>query len=127
MLSVQLLESMEELAANARRDLILHLVATHHGFARPFAPVVPDDEPPPVDLSSLGAKVQLDSDERRNGAPHSLSTGHSDRFWRMIRYHGWWGLAYIETILRLTDQQVSASYEQNERATNKRGMEVTSA
>ncbi|MCH8830186.1 MAG: CRISPR-associated endonuclease Cas3'' [Planctomycetes bacterium] len=119
LLSVQLVQVMDGLAENGHRDLILHLIATHHGFARPFPLVVPDDDPPSVDLESLKLDVRRDSEWRRNTPPHALAAGHADRFWRMIRRHGWWGLAYLETVLRLADQQVSASYDQKDSTPNK--------
>src|SRR5207245_451533 len=45
MLSVQLAERapLPE-SLTAERDLILHLIGAHHGFARPFPPVVLDEE-----------------------------------------------------------------------------------
>jgi CRISPR-associated endonuclease/helicase Cas3 len=47
MLSLQLVERYAGLPISEQKtDLVLHLVASHHGHARPFAPVVPDPAPP---------------------------------------------------------------------------------
>jgi len=89
------------------RDLVLHLIAAHHGHARPFAPVVVDEEAPAVEVGGM----ILTHEQRITHAPHRLDSGIAERFWRLTRHYGWWGLAYLEAILRLADQQASADEE----------------
>lgn len=84
-------------------DLLLHLIAAHHGHARPFAPIVIDDHPPDV----MHGDVRIRSEDRRHHPPHALASGVAERFWRLTRRYGWWGLAYLEAILRLADHHVS--------------------
>jgi CRISPR-associated endonuclease/helicase Cas3 len=95
-------------------DLVLHLIAAHHGHARPFAPVVIDQ------ASDPSAEFELEMDQQRlefrpvAGAPrgtgHGLEradSGVAERFWRLTRHYGWWGLAYLEAIVRLADWKAS--------------------
>jgi hypothetical protein len=105
MLSLQLVERHAGLSAGEQAtDLVLHLVASHHGNARPFAPVISDPAPPGVSGHHDGAVIVLHAaDRQRLVEPYSLSSGVSDRFWRLTRRYGWWGLAYLEAILRLGD------------------------
>ncbi len=105
MLSAQLVERHAELPADPRvRDLVLHLVAGHHGYGRPFAPVCTDDKPPAVAGALGGVRIELAADERRAlPPPHRLDSAVPERFWRLTRRHGWWGLAYLEAVLRLAD------------------------
>jgi CRISPR-associated endonuclease/helicase Cas3 len=106
MLSVQLAELVgKTFASELNRDLVLHLVAAHHGFARPFAPVVNDDDPPEW---TRVAGVRLGANDRRAFVPHRLESGIAERFWTLTRQYGWWGLAYLEAVLRLADQEASA-------------------
>ena len=85
-------------------DLFLHLVASHHGHARPFAPVVPDPEPPAISGRHDDIGITMSAEERAESVPpHRLGSGVADRFWRLTRQYGWWGLAYLEAILRLAD------------------------
>ncbi len=118
MLSVQLVEAADELlpADPLLRDLALHLVASHHGHARPFAPVVADDAPPAVTVSLPGTKVTLTPEQRATHPPHRLDSGIADRFWSLTRRLGWWGLAYLEAVLRLADQCASRREEASEPA-----------
>jgi CRISPR-associated endonuclease/helicase Cas3 len=114
MLSVQLAGPV--LAANGDRDLILHLIAAHHGHARPFAPVVVDFNAPPVSLALGGRTFAMSADERQACPPHHLGSGVPERFWLLTRRYGWWGLALLEALLRLADQQASrAAHEQEGR------------
>ncbi len=108
------------------RDLVLHLIASHHGHARPFAPVVEDKTPPPLPAIELkgvcptaDASVRLAAIDARQRAEweqrpaHRLDSGVCDRFWTLTRRYGWWGLAYLEAILRLADRAVSRDEQQH--------------
>lgn len=104
LLSLRLAESNPASLATAHDpDLVLHLVASHHGYCRPFAPVVEDEAPPALSVTLEGQTYH------HTGATglEDLSSGTTDRFWRLVRRYGWWGLAYLETILRLADQRQS--------------------
>lgn len=91
------------------RDLVLHLIASHHGHARPFAPVCEDRSPPAVSGQLDGMVVGLSVEQREALVPpHRLDSGVTDRFWMLARRFGWWGLAYREAILRLADWYASA-------------------
>ncbi|MBZ5620901.1 MAG: CRISPR-associated endonuclease Cas3'' [Acidobacteriia bacterium] len=56
-------------------DLVLHLIASHHGRCRPFAPVVEDDG---GDLAYGGRRITRG--QRIAEAAHRLESGVSDRF-----------------------------------------------
>lgn len=69
------------------RDLLLHLIAAHHGHARPILPIDGAEEPPTV-----AARRQRDV---------------ALRFARLEQQWGPWGLAWLEALLRAADQQAS--------------------
>ena len=91
-------------------DLVLHLVASHHGYCRPFAPVVVDDEPVEVGLSSHQSKsfgvIQFAATSSKHEL-HRLDAPLADRFWRMVEKYGWLELCWLEAILRLADHRAS--------------------
>lgn len=91
-------------------DLVLHLVASHHGYCRPFAPVIIDDEPVEVVLSnhqstSFGM-VELSATTSKHEL-HRLDAPLADRFWRLVERYGWLELCWLEAILRLADHRAS--------------------
>jgi CRISPR-associated endonuclease/helicase Cas3 len=96
-------------------DLALHLIASHHGRCRPFAPVV-DDRGGPLCYDGL----VVTGEQRIEGAAHRLESGVADRFWRLTRRYGWWGLAYLETLMRLGDWQASKDEDEIARAKRSR-------
>ncbi len=109
MLSTQLVEKFcgETLSAEDR-ELLLHLIASHHGHARPFAQVCEDTAPPAVKAQFANVSVALSSEQRQSLIPlYRLDSGVTDRFWKLVRRFGWWGLAYHEAILRLADWYAS--------------------
>ncbi len=106
MLSLQIAEKHCDLPDDpGLRELTLHLIASHHGHAAPFAPVVFDTSPPSIEIDG----VAISGADRVACPPHRLDSGVADRFWRLVRRHGWWGLAYLEAVVRLADQQASAA------------------
>ena len=70
-----------------QRDLCLHLIAAHHGRARPTIPIDGAEEPPSK-LEARARQVAL-------------------RFARLENAWGPWGLAWWEALLRAADQQAS--------------------
>lgn len=69
------------------RDLCLHLIAAHHGNARPLLSTAGGEDPPSV-LESHAQEIAL-------------------RFSRMEKLWGPWGLAWWESLLRAADQSAS--------------------
>ncbi len=109
MLSVQIAEVHVAASMEPRRaELFLHLLASHHGHARPLAPICEDTDPPSVQGRLGATPVALSGDERRLWTAHRADSGVTDRFWSVTRRYGWWGLAYLEAILRLGDWYASA-------------------
>lgn len=97
-------------AAEAEADLLLHLIRSHHGHGRPFAPVVVEARPPEIAGELLGCALQVAAAERSAWTPaHQTGAGVADGFWRCARRHGWWGLAMAEAVLRLADWRASAA------------------
>lgn len=73
------------------QDLVLHLIAAHHGRARPHYPA---DE-------SFDPDATLDESQR-------VAAEVPRRFARLQRRFGRWGLAYLESLLRAADYAASA-------------------
>lgn len=104
LMSVALLTGDTKLFADVDHELLLHLVGSHHGRCRPFAPAVEDNEP-----------VEVKYQERLAASDHKLerlASGVSERFWKLTRRYGWYGLAYLEMLVRLADHRRSEE-EQN--------------
>ena len=103
--SVALIESDSDILASAHDpELVLHLVATHHGWARPLPPIIEDPDPRTLALRAEGHLLEANSD--LSGS--SMAPDMADRFWRLVERYGYHGLAWLETILRLADQRQSA-------------------
>lgn len=74
------------------KDLVLHLIAAHHGNARPTIATRGCDEAPPSALKTRAQEVTL-------------------RFARLQRRWGPWSLAWWEALLRAADQKASKDNE----------------
>lgn len=116
LLSVTLAESHSTLLPGDAdlRDLVLHLIASHHGYCRPFAPVAFDDAPVLVSWKpdKLGDFSNLSFEANSNHGLERLDSGVPERFWRLTRRYGWWGLVWLEAILRLADHRRSEAEAQ---------------
>lgn len=70
-------------------DVVLHLIAAHHGWARPHFDVEHAFDPERGDVDGIASEIPR-------------------RFARLQRRYGRWGLAYLESLLRAADWAASA-------------------
>ena len=102
--SVALVQSADEFLSRAYDpDLVLHLVATHHGRGRPLPRIVRDDCPQSLSYELGGVVLST----RTNFSEAPLALDMADRFWRLCARYGHHGLAWLEAILRLADHRQS--------------------
>ena len=84
-------------------DLVLHLIATHHGFGRPLPPIISDTEPRTLRYSVEDHDLEANS----NLVDGPLALEMAERFWYLTEKYGYHGLAWLEAILRLADHRQS--------------------
>lgn len=98
-LSATLLRVNEEpLRAAADSELVVHLVGTHHGRGRPLMPPLAPDDLTPAAPAFPGV-----SREALGAAWTDLLDHWPEQFQALCQRYGYWGLAYLETIVRLAD------------------------
>lgn len=73
------------------QDIVLHLIAAHHGRARPHFSADEAFDPFALESESIAVATEVPR-----------------RFARLQRRYGRWGLAYLESILRAADYAASA-------------------
>jgi CRISPR-associated endonuclease/helicase Cas3 len=69
-----------------QRDLILHLIAAHHGHARP-----------------IFSEKQFDHTSTPTAVCRAIAAEVPLRFERLQREYGWWTLAYLEALVKSAD------------------------
>ena len=74
------------------KEVVLHLVAAHHGRGRPHFPAEEAYDPEATDEKNSSVAAQV-----------------PQRFARLQRKYGRWGLAYLESLLRAADYAASAN------------------
>lgn len=95
-------------------DLLLHLIATHHGSARPLANSVDDSDEAKAKVWTtklFGMSFELPTYSQEIAA---WNAELPERFWRVVRKLGWWGAAYYEAIFRLADHEQSRAEQETE-------------
>lgn len=83
-----------ELAQHPERDLILHIIASHHGNARPHFKENGFDKETALNACQAEALEAM------------------QRFGCLQARYGWWGLAWLEALLKAADALVSGGFDQ---------------
>ncbi|MEV8535636.1 type I-U CRISPR-associated helicase/endonuclease Cas3 [Streptomyces sp. NPDC051211] len=96
------LETQPDHARGTDDELLIHLVAAHHGHARPLLPPVTDPSPQAV-TCTMPDNQQITV----NSANMGTDWNGPDRFHALNRHYGPWGLALLEAVLRLADMACS--------------------
>lgn len=105
LISLALLQNSESLRSRAHDiDLVEHLVASHHGWCRPWAPSIDDPAPHKVSVR-LGSMTLEATTEQVDG---DFLMACTTRFRQLCKKYGWHGLAYLESLVRLADHRASA-------------------
>lgn len=109
-LSLAMIQNNAAISAEAKRrgvkdmDLLFHLVGSHHGWCRPFAPAVAEPNP---DLTVEVRHGDITLSSPANHDLERLDSPLADRFALLGQKYGWLQLAWLEAILRLADHRAS--------------------
>lgn len=84
-----------EISEHAEKDLILHLIAAHHGWARPcFMPNA----------------ILHEANQARREKAEAVSVDTMRRYHKLQKRFGLWGLAWLEGLTRGSDWQASRNH-----------------
>lgn len=97
------IETFENDFESCLADLLVHLVVSHHGSGRPLIPPVIDGASEKVVSEIEGVRLEASADLS------VVDWEQPARFRRLNERYGPWGLALMETILRMADHAVSSS------------------
>ncbi len=88
--------NIQSIANEVLRDVVLHSIASHHGYARPYFREVAFDK------------------ETAYKKCREVAVEAMQRFGRLQAHYGWWGLAWLEALLKAADALVSSGLDQGE-------------
>lgn len=91
------------IARDGHAELLRFLIAAHHGYARPFFP-------PQVDPDNASVHYHGELDDMAADSPYrlgSLGAVTPRDFEATVERYGWFGTAWLESILRLADHGAS--------------------
>ncbi len=98
------------------QDVILHLIATHHGRGRPHFPGRGDADlrprQSPKNARRRPPQPENIDPERPQAASACVAAEIPSRFSRLQRKYGRWGLAYLESLVRAADALDSRRIEE---------------
>ncbi|MYD54886.1 MAG: CRISPR-associated endonuclease Cas3'' [Chloroflexi bacterium] len=97
------LEQNSAWSDQVHRDLLVHLVVSHHGKGRPLVPSAADGSARLVSTEVNGTLVEAPADLA------VIDWSQPRRFRRLNDQFGPWGLALLESIVQMADHAVSAS------------------
>jgi CRISPR-associated endonuclease/helicase Cas3 len=99
-------EAYVDAAGDVDRELVVHLISAHHGRGRPLLPPLVDQKPEEIAVpghADLSVTISTTNTIDWNGPA---------RFERLCEMYGIWGLALLETVVRLADIWCSARSEE---------------
>lgn len=87
-------------------ELLLYLIGTHHGRGRPFMPAITDGGVSAITLKFDYMEFCFEGNHNLD----LLNSAWPEKFWSLNRKYGYWGLAYLETLVRLADHKCSSGH-----------------
>lgn len=100
-LAAGMLEEEPESGVGVDGELVVHLVASHHGWARPLLPPLIDSGAEPLEIHAGGRRATDPGGQRQ------VDWTHPGRLQRLNGRYGWWAVALLETLVRLADMGCS--------------------